>query len=393
VKTISILFSKLSSNNVLLWTIALTFLLLPTGTAPPLIGIAIAFVVWIVSGHYIEVPIIVKTSWFRPVILFFILPWLGLIYSLNLDLGTDYAMKTKYWIFLFVSASCNMGEKQSFFIVKALWVGLLAGALLAFAQLVGLVPAIHQDYLGFGIVHTLLSMYLIVGILMAAFYFKRVQGGWAKAGILSLIIAFLFHLAVLRGRGGYVVFVLLSPLIANELMYKFSVKAKVITAACLVMVLLLSPVVRERLVITVQMIQTNKEKIMKGEIIEDMVRFYMATESLKAMKNNPILGAGTGSLYALTRPSGHPVGHPHNNILYMGASFGIVGIFSCLWLFGTMLIVSWRARQTPLGYFILSSCLVLFLGGMFDTQILNTGTLLMLVITYGFLHQLPLKIA
>ena len=168
--------SKTKSEHAIFWCIALTFLLLPAGTAPPLIGIGLACAVWLFSGRFLKDVSIVKQAWFRPVILFFVLPWIGLAYSQNLDLGMNYAMKTKYWIALFVTAGCFMDEKRVFILVSALWVGLAAGAILALFQFAGLVTPFEELFLGFGIAHTLVSMYLIIGILMAAFYFKLNNG-------------------------------------------------------------------------------------------------------------------------------------------------------------------------------------------------------------------------
>ncbi len=380
--------SRISIDDAIFGCIALTFLLLPTGTAPPLIGMGLACAVWLFSGRFVSVLSIVKQAWFRPVILFFLLPWIGMVYSQNPDLGMDYAMKTKYWIALFVVVGCYYSEKRFFILVSALWAGLFTGAVLALGQVLGLVEPIRVHHLGFGIVHTLVSMYLIIGILMAAFYFKLATTRQSKIGLIVLILAFLFHLTVLEGRSGYLIFVLLSPLVARDLMYSFPLKIKVLACVLLVLSLCLSPVVRNRVVDTVAKVNENREKIMAGEVIKKMPRFYITGQALDVMKKHPIIGIGTGSLTEPTRAKGHEVAHPHNNFLYMGVSFGIIGIISCAWLFWNMVSRSWPSRETPLGYFVFSTCLVLFLGGMFDTQILNTGTLLLLAITYGFLNQL-----
>ncbi len=380
--------SRISTDGAIFWCIVITFLLLPTGTAPPLIGIGLACAVWLFTGRFARAVSVVKQPWFRPVILFFILPWIGLIYSRNLDLGMDYAMKTKYWIALFVVAGCYLSEKRLFILVCALWIGLFAGAVMAMIQFFGLTAPIKAHFLGFGIVHTLVSMYLIIGILMAAYYFKLATARKSKIVLVALILAFLFHLTVLEGRSGYLIFVLLSPLVARDLMAGFSFKIKALVFGVLVLSLCLSPVVRNRVVYTFDQLKANKEKVLKGEDIKSMPRPYIIKQAIDILKQHPLIGIGTGSLTESTRAKGHEVAHPHNNFLYMGVSFGIIGIFSCFWLFWNMFARSWRFRETPVGYFVFSTCLVLFLGGMFDTQILNTGTLLLLSITYGFLHQL-----
>jgi len=108
-KSVKIYLSKTSSDDLIFWCIALTFLLLPIGTAPPLIGIGLACAVWLFSGAFKNSISVFKQAWFQPVILFFILPWIGLTYSRNLDLGMDYAMKTQYWIAGFLSLCVHCG--------------------------------------------------------------------------------------------------------------------------------------------------------------------------------------------------------------------------------------------------------------------------------------------
>ncbi|MCP3941309.1 MAG: O-antigen ligase family protein [Desulfobacteraceae bacterium] len=380
--------SQTSPDDAVFWSLTLVFLLLPTGTAPPLIALGLTFAVWLFSGRFTQVGSVIKQSWFFPVILFVLLPWIGLTYSRNLDLGMDYAMKTQYWIAALITAGCCMSDKRLFIFVCALWTGLFAGAALALVQFLGLAVPIKAAFLGFGIVHTLISMYLLVGILMAAFYFKRVTTRQGKIVLVLLILAFIFHLTVLEGRSGYLIFVLVSPLIAWDLGYGLPLIGKLVICAVLVSALFLSPVVKHRVVNTVTKLETNKEKALEGENIKGMPRFYMANLALGVIKQHPVTGVGTGSLVEVTGGKGYGIEHPHNNFLYMGASFGILGIISLIWLFWNMFARSWRVRKTPLGYFVFSTCLVLFLGGMFDTQILNTGTLLFLTITYGFLNHL-----
>ena len=163
-------------------------------------------------------------------------------------------------------------------------------------------------------------------------------------------------------------------------------------AGVLALALFLSPVVRETVQKTARMLTENREKALQGQEIQNMPRFYIMSQAVSALKTSPVLGIGTGSLTAFSKGEGSPVAHPHNNFMYMGVSFGIPGFLACAWLFWTLFSISWKRRSTPLGYFTFSTCLVLFLGGMFDTQLLNTGTLMMLAITYGFLNRLSREI-
>jgi O-antigen ligase len=368
--------------------VAFTFMLLPTGTAAPLIAMALAVMTWLISGAWRYSGKVVRQAWVWPVLLVVVLPWLGLTYSMDLDLGFDYAMKTKYWAVLLITAGFFMDDRRTLILVKALWIGLLSGSLVALVQFAGWAPLIKEDYPGFGIVHTLLSVYLIIGILMAGYYYRHTRNRQFRAVLLILLVCFVFHLAVLKGRSGYLIFALISPVVAGDLLYRFSFRMKLAATVLLVLSLVLSPVFRHTLTHTIQTFSANKHKAMKGENIEEMPRFFIFKQTMDAVKQSPVFGTGTGSLREISRPNGPAVTHPHNNILYMWVSFGVPGILACLWLFWTMFHISWAQRHTPLGYFVLSTCLVMFLGGMFDTQLLNTGTLLFFSLSYGFLGSL-----
>ncbi len=379
---------SIKSDDLMYGFIVLTFFLLPTGTAPPLISIGIASLVWLLSGKIFTIKSIIRQSWFFPVIPFLILPWIGLLYSQNLDLGMNYALKTKYWIAVFITAGLVLDENRVYLLLKWFWAGLLMGAFLALLQFTGMMAPIRQGFFGFGIVHTLICMYLLVGILMASFYFKNAESREKKFIFFFLILAFLFHLALLKGRIGYLILGIISPFVAGNIMYRFSLKIKMMVSLLLVCFLLLSPVVREVSTAAIMNIKEQKEMILKGEYSETLPRFFIIPIAVKTFISHPFIGIGTGSFTEPTRTKGQPISHPHNNFLYMGVSFGIFGVAACFWLFWKMFRRSWLYRKTALGYFVFSTCSVLFLGGMFDTQILNTGTLLFLSLTYGLMNHL-----
>ncbi|WP_300464790.1 O-antigen ligase family protein [Desulfobacula sp.] len=380
--------SALKSDDLMYYCVVLTFFLLPTGTAPPLIAIGLAALVWLVSGKVCHIKTILRQSWFFPLIPILVLPWIGLLYSQNTDLGLDYAMKTKYWIAVFITAGLVLDENRVYLLLKWFWAGLFLGACLALLQYTGMMAPIEEKHLGFGIVHTFISMYLIIGILSVSFYFKR-ETAWNKKFILLfLMLAFLFHLAVLEGRSGYLIFGILSPLVANNLMHRFSWKIKITVSILLICALLLSPVVRKIVNNTVINLKDQKEKILSGEDVVQFPRAFILRESIHIFMSHPFIGIGTGSITEPTKAKGHRVDHPHNNLLYMATSFGIFGIAAYLWFLWKMFKLSWTSRETATGYFVFSTCSVLFLSGMFDTQILNTETLLFLSVSYGFLNHL-----
>ncbi len=380
--------SKICCDDIVFGFVALTFFFLPTGTAPPLIGIGLASVIWLFSVRISAIGRIIKQSWFAPVIFFILLPWIGLLYSKDIQLGFHYALKTKYWLVVFMSAGLVLNKDRINFLIMSFLAGLLSGVLLAMMQCIGIVRIFKEHFLGYGIVHTLLSMYLVIGILIVSFYFRKAKNQYQKLGIILVILAYIFHLAMLYGRSGYIVFVLITPLVACNIAFNGSRKKKVAVCLALILFFVSFPNVRHRIAWTNTQIKNQSALIKQGQEGTELPRFFIISRSIKLFLGHPLIGIGTGSLKYYTEKEIRVVSHPHNNILYMGVSFGIFGVFVCVWLFWNMFKISWRVKRTPLGFFIFSVCIVIFLGGIFDTQILNTGTLLMLTMTYGLLNHI-----
>lgn len=379
---------KINSMEALFFVfVAFTFFLLPIGTSPPLISMGLAILFFILSRKAMEIKTIYKKRWFYPLLLMVLLPWIGLLYSQDMKLGFDYALKTKYWIFSIVTAGLMLDKLRVRQMVLLFWFGLLTGAFLAFLQIFRIVKPIREGFLGFGVVHTLGSMYIIVGILMASFYFKNSETIREKVAMILIIMALFFHLTVLEGRSGYLVFALLTPFIANNIMYKFSNITKIGVMFLLILSLLISPVVQKEIKHTISLVNENNV-IVKGEYHPRFDRPFMYHTTMKLFIANPLKGIGTGSLRYYTNELGHPYAHPHNSLLYMAVSFGIAGLITILWLFFEMFKCGIKNRDHPLGYLVLSICLTIFLGGFLNSTILNTGTLLLLSMGYGFQNHL-----
>ena len=109
--------------------------------------------------------------------------------------------------------------------------------------------------------------------------------------------------------------------------------------------------------------------------------------AVKIFLDHPLRGAGTGGYQSEMRKIGDPktplITHPHNSILYMAASFGIIGLLALFWFFWEIIISAWKERETELGYFILSVAVVIFVSGMVNTQIIDVNAAFPLAVTAG----------
>jgi O-antigen ligase len=380
------------------WCFAGMFLSMPMGTSPPIIFGAMAALIWLISGIAFRVKLFFKQSWLWSVIPFIILPWLGLIYTPDpWDFGIDYARKTYYWVFCLALATLSFEKVQPRWLINAFLVGLAANACVGVLQFAGIMAPNYKWFSGLTRGYNTVTAYLVLGILVCAFYFREIKG-WEKRSALSALMAlYFFHLIILEGRTGYLTFILLIPFLIKTLFRKLDLWK--IALACLLILgaMYISPVVQKRVNLTVRQIKYHMtvapDKAWGKEYTEHQDRFYMWMGAIEIFRKNPIIGVGTGGYPATlkaTRAPGDPfIAHPHNNILYMAVSYGVLGIFAFFWLFGEMMKNGWRQRDALAGHFVLCAALVLFLNGLFNTTVVDSGTLLLLSLAVGLQRASP----
>jgi O-antigen ligase len=377
---------------------AATFLALPLGTTPPtLCGIAAALV-WIGSGRFLTtLRRIVRRPWFRPVVLWIALPWLGLLYTPDFqDQGLDYAAKTHYWIYgLILAAVVDRFPPRR--LMMALFLGLAVNGAAGLLQFAGMVPPKGDGWFtGFGRGYSVLSALLMVGILMASWFALRTEELKERLGLWLLAGFFFFHMILLQGRTGYVTFVALSPLVVRNLSRRMTAWRTVLVCLLLVGLMLLSPVVRERVELSARQIRHHlnapPEEAWGRTYTRHQDRFFMWHGAIRIWLDHPVFGVGTGGYKsALVERSGEdapPIAHPHNDLLHMAVSYGLLGIFAFFWLFWTLLRNGWRARGSPAGAFVLYAALVILVSGLLNAQTLDARMAFLLALTAGMQERL-----
>ncbi len=389
---------KITSDEWLFFAFVALFFSMPLGTSPPTICAVLATLIWIFSGKITKIwDTSLKKTWFWPVLLLMILPWVGLLYTPDVGgLGIKFAKKTHYWVYCVAASSMVFGILSPQRLIQAFLAGLAVNALVGILQLIGLFPRMNEISFGLGLGYGTLSAYLILGMLMASYYFREAhqRGPRVLFGLLTLL--YFFHLIILQGRVGYLTFLFLCPIIAYNLFKGASIYKISLVSLLLIGSMLLSPVVRERIALSIDQVkhhlQANPDSAWGKEYSVHQDRFYMWHGAVKMFLENPLLGVGTGGyqsvLYEMGKPEWPTHAHPHNNILYMAVSFGLIGVFAILWFFWEMIKNAWRERDTPLGFFILSTALVIFFGGLVDTYIKDAGTLILLAVVTGLQNGL-----
>jgi O-antigen ligase len=390
---------RLSAEQLIYYLVFAAFLSMPLGTSPPVICGALAALVWILSGKPIKLRrAYLAQSWFWPVLLFIILHWVGLLYSPDPGgMGIGFAKKTHYWLYGLAAASISFAIFSPEKLIQAYLVGLAINALVAIIQLIGIFPVKNELAYGLGLGYSTMAAYLVLGILMASFYFRETEEKRTRILLGVLMAGYFFHLIILMGRVGFLTFFILSPLIIRNVLRRFSLFKISLVYVLLIGLMSLSPIVRDRVSLTLNQIKhhlnADPGSAWGREYTIHQDRFYMWYGAVQIFLENPLFGVGTGGYTNALKERGKPewpaIAHPHSNLFYMAVSFGLIGIFALVWFFWEMIRNAWEERNTPLGYFVLSTALVIIVSGLVDTQIMDSSTALLLSLATGLQNGFP----
>ena len=390
-----------SANRWLFYLFCGAAFAIPLGTSPFTILGACILALWIFSGEFFRrKDSYLQETWFPPVVAMVILPWLGLLWSADPSgLGLNYAEKTYYWLYALALASVQFRRFGTDTIIKAFLGGLLLNSFVAFLQVGGMVPRFSEwgstGYTGFYSGYNTLAILLVLGMMVASFYFRRAGEKRGKILNACLMAAYFLHLMILEGRGGYLTFIMVSPIMVYNILNGKRILLMVLAYVIITGLMFSSPIVRYRVVNTTESLQHHFEAggdVTTGKKYSTYVdRIYMWRWAIYLFAKHPLLGVGTGGYKEAILAEGGEEGiaHPHNNILHMAVSFGIIGLFVFGWLFWVLLKTGWRNRGESVGFFVFASSLVILVGGMTDTHILDAGGAFLLAVTTGLLAAIP----
>lgn len=374
------------------------FLTLPLGTSPNLILSGIGTLLSFMRPNKSMLSNILKESWILPCVCAILLNWIGLLYTPDpKGFGIEYASKTYYWIFPFALLAISISSKEALYLVHIFLLGLLFNSLLAVLQFIGVLNPKNGVYSGLVSGYNSLSLYLTIGILTSSYYFKISNQnnifGSRKIFYLINIVFYFFHLAILQGRTGYFVFLITLPILIKNFAIKGISLRNYLILLLLCTIFFSSPIVQKRVTETIEdlryHISVGESKAWGREYTTHQDRFYMWYGAVELFLDHPLYGLGTGG-YALSlkkiRPPQDPlISHPHNNLLHILTSFGLIGFGIYFWLFYKLIQQSYRMRFDPGGAFIFYCIICFLLGGIFNTTLLDSGSLMFLMLGLGLL--------
>lgn len=378
---------------MLLWAVTLGFLAMGLGTSPVSITSGLMLLALLISGKWLHCDRVFFQRWFWPILFLIFLSWIGLVYTPDPGgTGLEFALKNHYWL-VSVAVAMLAFEKISFKqLVFAFFLGLSLSAIAGWMQFTGIVPPRNGGfYTGLGSQYSTVNVYLIVAILTASDLFRRADNWNQRIVYIVLMVLFFSHLVIMQGRSGYLTLLIVSPLIARNLIGKFSIPKVFIACLLLPAIMYLSPVVRQRIDHTVDELNfhvTTNPQAAWGKIYSRYQdRFFMWHYAGKIIYTHPFIGVGTGgfnpTVKQLKSADIPEIDHPHNDLLFLGASFGILGILAYFWFYGTIFTNGWRYRHKLMARFIFYVALTMVLSGMLNGHMLDSGTAFLLAMTAG----------
>lgn len=362
-------------ERLLLWSFCAMFFFLPFATSPTVITGLLGVAIWVFSGRIVrDWRCWLMQEWTIPVVLMIILTWLGLLWTQDPVIGHKLVGKSYYWLYSFAIASVSLRGRNSHPLFISFLAGLTFNAVVSILQLIGIMPLFIDSYGFMG--YITYSLLLVFGLLLLSYYYKYFTGKKERIFTGLIMAIFVFNLVIVKGRSGYLAFILLLPLIlANLFGTKYLIRI-VFASLLMASALFLSPTVRQR----VSIVPTEIVSYSHGNKDTSIgLRLYMWTGAVKIFMEHPLIGVGTGGYReALKKYKDNPalpdVVHPHNSFLHIAVSYGIVGLSIFAWLLFILLRKGWRDRADISGFAPLAFGLVFIIGSLTDSHILSMGT-------------------
>ncbi|MCX8026858.1 MAG: O-antigen ligase family protein [Thermodesulfovibrionales bacterium] len=371
--------NKINTDKLVSFSTMLFFFLIPVATSPAEISGIILLVINIVSRrlNLSKITSFFKTDIGIAVLVFVLLHWIGLLWTSDLNSGISFAKRSLIWVYALVIFAINPNDEEKKRYIFSFLLGLITTSLIVIAQSIGIIPV--EDFPRGFIKHITLSVMLAFGIWVVSFVYK-LSDNHMRFVCVTAILLFLTALMLGIGRIGFAILIIGLPFIISNILGRIR-PLIVIPLAILVVIItiILSPTLEHRIKAVFDDIKEYKGGNPNTSI---GLRLYMWDKALVLIKEKPLFGHGTGSYSnEIVRHRSDNIdeiflriSQPHNSLLYMMVSFGILGFLSFFMLFFVVIRRAYMQRNTLVGYAIFVFNIVLLLSTTTDNQILSFGT-------------------
>lgn len=382
---------RVNPETLLWYGYAGLFFSVPLATSPAVICGAFVLIVWLLSGRFLkDISSWTHSGLMIPVGLLIALPWVGLIYTSVPDDGFPIALKTHYWLYAFALSGLLTVRRNADFLLRMFLVGLSLNSGIAILQFSGILPLKNgaaTGLLGGSSAWISFSLLLTTGLLIASFYFLKATSNKMRLMYALIMLQYFFTLGFIGGRSGSIALIVLSPVIAYNLVGQRHIVKILVISILAVSLLFTSSVVRSRF----GKAKEDISQYQQGNVNTSLgLRFFMWQIAVSEIKRHPFLGVGTAGfkrsweVYKKDDPSLPPsVFHPHSSFLYMLVSYGISGLVSFCWLLLIMVKNGWENRESALGFASFAFTAVFIIGSLTDTEIIVFATAVALPLFAG----------
>lgn len=260
---------------------------------------------------------------------------IGMLYGTTL-LPQAFEFWSKYLKLLIIPIIIGLApdEKLKRMALNAALSALVLSVLLSYARFFGLIQPYsdpNQAYIGF---QNRITFGLYTSIASYIFAYRALNSSiknWKIIYTIFFLLTAINTLAINNGRTGYVIFFALTALfLYRNVRAKWRLAALGIAIPSIAVILLASPVARDRIERSI----TNTETILHNTPAEQssiVIRWQFLKNSIDIIQNAPLFGHGTGSFesqYAKRIAGTAQVGssNPHNDYLLILSQLGLFGL-------------------------------------------------------------------
>tara|TARA_B100000795_G_C22791120_1_gene436988 strand:+ start:1283 stop:2482 length:1200 start_codon:yes stop_codon:yes gene_type:complete len=362
--------------------------------------IVIICIIWLLSGNYkSKFNQIISSRLMIASIVFYLIHILGMIWTNDINWGLHILHKMWYFLLLFPILFTIVNKKYIYFYISAFLFAVSITEVFSYLVWFEIIkpfknatvanPTPFMSHVSYNPILAF-ATYLV---LHQIFFNKEI-----KNFIFSIYVFFAISMSVnmfiTGGRAGQVVFFVMMAILVFQVLDKQRIKSLITIFILLPSIFFsayyASPLFQKRVNLAISEVQTYSDHTETSVGL----RINFAINSWQMIKENPLIGVGTGDFpdeYAkinqINSPSLPNIENPHNMYTLVLSQLGLIGIISMLSIFYLQIQLSFNSKDKfirDVGIVLPMMFLVMMLS---DSYILGHYTTLMFIFFSSFLYK------